>query len=129
MSHSATYSTLTSILGCGYACTVVSRKYAPTFFAHYFEAKVGRGRLVEYSITLVHTPTRFIAMLHSCMVDDCSDIMEERPAASLNVYYRKSAVLVVLILSREAPKQLAISVMTGDDLTYQLVLRATKPSW
>ena len=37
-------------------------------------------------------------------LNDSSDLPEEWPAASLSVYYRRSAVLVVLILSREATK-------------------------
>ena len=47
-------------------------------------------------------------MLEVDNYDDCSDFLEERPAALLSVYYEKSAVLVMLILSRRALKQLAI---------------------
>ena len=37
--------------------TVSSRKYAPQPpFAHYYEVKVGREHLLEYSICLVHMP-------------------------------------------------------------------------
>ena len=39
--------------------------------------------------------------------DNSSDLLEEQPAASLSVYYGRSAALVVLILSREVSKQLA----------------------
>ena len=39
-------------------------------------------------------------------------LLSERTAASLNVYYGKSAALA-LILSQEAPKQLASSVVMG----------------
>ena len=40
--------------------------------------------------------------------NDSSDLPEERPAASLSVYYGRSAALVVLILNREASKQLVV---------------------
>ena len=46
---------------------------------------------------------------------DNDDILERRPAASLSMYYRKSAALVLLITSQGASKQqLALSVMTKD---------------
>ena len=49
-----------------------------------------------------------------------------RTAASINVYYGKS-VAVVLILSREASKQLASSVVTGDNMCkLTFPVRATK---
>ena len=41
-------------------------------------------------------------------------VASERSAASLNVYYRKLAALT-LIQSQEAPKQLASTVVMGDD--------------
>ena len=43
-------------------------------------------RLLEYSITAyAHTVHRDVTLV----VDDCCEFMEERPAASLNVYYGK----------------------------------------
>ena len=65
--------------------------------------------MLEYSIGLVHiAPTipRDAVMLE-VNNHDSSDFLEERLAASLSVYYQRSAVLVVLKLSREASKQLA----------------------
>ena len=40
--------------------TVSSPKYAP-----FFAAKMGRGCLLKYSISIMHTPPRFLVMLHS----------------------------------------------------------------
>ena len=52
-----------------HAFTVSSWKYTAPLplppYAHHFEAKVERGRLLEYLISLVHTPPQFLAMLHS----------------------------------------------------------------
>ena len=51
-------------------------------FAHYFEAKVGRGRLLEYSICLVHMPlSPFLAIFNMHKVnnhDDYRSFLEER---------------------------------------------------
>ena len=48
------------------SCTVSSQNIS-SCFTHYFEAKVGRGCLLEYSISLVLAPhpTRFLTMLHT----------------------------------------------------------------
>ena len=79
----------------------------PPFFAHYFEAEVGRGCLLEYSICLMHMPLPpFLLIFNTHRVDkhdNCHGFLE----ASMNVYYRKSKVLL-LILSQEASKQLAM---------------------
>ena len=40
---------------------ISSRKYTPPF-AHNFEAKVGRGHLLEHSIHLVHMPPPFLTL-------------------------------------------------------------------
>ena len=47
----------------------------------------------QYSITLVHMPLWFCDNHNNC-----NDYLEEWPAASLNMYYGKSVMLVVLIL-------------------------------
>ena len=53
-----------------------------TLFAHYFEAKVGRGRLLEYSICLVHMPlSLFLAIFNMHKVnnhDDYRSFLKER---------------------------------------------------
>ena len=56
---------------CYHKCTVSSRKYPPLFFVHYFEPKIGRGRLLEYSICLVHTPSPSVPCNNTCEVDNC----------------------------------------------------------
>ena len=73
--------------------------------------------MLEYSISLVHTLPWFLTMLKLKVDnhDDCSDFLEEQPAALLSVYYGKSVVLVVLILSQEATKQLALLVVIRND--------------
>ena len=73
--------------------------------------------MVEYSVRLVHTPPSSVPRSLEYMRSQQSQRLprlSERTAASLNVYYEKSAVLA-LILSQEAPKQLASSVVRGDD--------------
>ena len=53
----------------------IYQKYAPT---RYFEAKVGRGHLLEYSISLVHMPPpSFLAIFNKGEVDSWG-FLEER---------------------------------------------------
>ena len=68
---------------------------------------MGRGRLLEHSISLMHTPPTvpYGVTLEVNNHDESSDFLEEQPAALLKV------------LNREALKQLASSMMTGDDPT------------
>ena len=47
--------------------------------------------------------------------NDSGDFLKEPPAASVSMYYGKTAAFVVLILSQEASKQLASSMESGDD--------------
>ena len=47
------------------SATTISSKNTPPLFAHYLEAKVGVERLLDYLISLVHTPPRFLTMLRS----------------------------------------------------------------
>ena len=61
--------------------------------------------MLDYSIHLEHTPPPTFQLLE----------LSGRKAASLNVYYKKSMVLV-LILSQEALKQLVSSVVTVDNM-------------
>ena len=50
-----------------------------SFFAHHFEAKVGRGCLLKYSIRVYALPS-FLAIFNTCEVDhqdDCYGFLEE----------------------------------------------------
>ena len=75
---------------------------------------MGKWGLLEYSISLVHTPPRFLTMLQ-LEVANHNNVLEEQLADLLSVYYRKSAAIVVLILSREGTKQLASLVVIRND--------------
>ena len=74
--------------------------------------------MLEYSVHLVHTPPPFVCRSLEYVRANSTITrllrLSESTAASLSVYYGKSAALM-LILSQEAPKQLASSVVTGDD--------------
>ena len=68
-------------------------------FAYYFEAKVGRRRLLEYSICLVHMSLPlFLAIFNTHEVNNHDDDHSfcGRTAASLMVYSGKSAAGVFL---------------------------------
>ena len=62
---------------------------------------------IQLTRALAPTVPRDTITLEANNHDDSSDFPEERPAASLNLYYERSVALVVLILSQEALKQLA----------------------
>ena len=69
-------------------------------FAHYFEAKVERGYLLEYSIRLVHIPPPSAPRNLEYTQDRQSRRLLQvsgKTAASLNVYYEKSVVLVLIL--------------------------------
>ena len=74
------------------ACTISFLKdiHPPSSFAHYFEAKVGRGHLLKYLISLERTPLVPHDVMHEVgNHDDCCRFQE---GALLNAYYRISVV-------------------------------------
>ena len=78
-------------------------------FAHYFEAKVGRGRSVEYSILPhAYVPSDISQNPYYMGARGRQSRLSGRTAASLNMYHGKSPTLL-LTLIREASKQLTSS--------------------
>lgn len=102
--------------------TVSSRNMPPHFFPDCFEAKMGRGHLLEYS---VHTPPLFLANFFVLAKSTITTTATEfwKNSSLLNAYYEKSAMLVFK-LSHQESKQLASSVMTRG--TYAHPVRAAK---
>ena len=91
----------------------------PPFYANTSSWRWGRGCLLKYSVCLVHMPPSFVPRsLEYVWIWQSRWLLRlsEITTALLNVYYEKSVVLA-LILSQEAPKQLASSVVMGDNST------------
>ena len=67
-------------------------------------------------VSCIRSLPPFLTIFNMCEVnnhDDCCSL--RKTAASLNVYYRKS-VPVVLMGSKEASKQFALSVVTRENM-------------
>ena len=67
----------------------------PPYFAHYFEAKVGRGHLLEYSVHLVRIPFSVPHNLEYGQGWQSRQLLQKKTAASLNVHCGQSASLVL----------------------------------
>ena len=107
---------------CSTICySVSSQKYG--FFPSCFEAKVGRGHLLKYSVDTPPPPflANFFVLVKSTITTTATEFW--KISSLLNAYYEKSATLVFK-LSHQELKELASSVVTRD--TYAHPVRATK---
>ena len=88
-------------------CTYTESSWKYTFlFAHYFEAKVGRGVLLEYSICLVLTPLPRSLQSLICVRFTVGAFWKN---GSFSESVLRESALLLLIISQEASKQLASS--------------------
>ena len=98
------------------AITVNCWKYPP----HLFCTLLGRRRLLEYSICLVHMPP---PLLHLATMMTTAAALWKTGSLAERVLCKIS---LLLILSWEALKQLALSVVTGGTCKLALPVWATK---
>ena len=92
--------------------TISFRKYPLPLFAHYCEAKVGQG--LEYSIHLMHTPLPSIPHNNGARLTIATTAMAFWKNGSFTEHVLQE-ISAACILSREASKQFAPSVVTGGD--------------
>ena len=95
-------------MGSYMAYTIGSQKYTHPFCIPHL-GKSGEGVFARiFNSSCAYAPP-FVPLSRQL------PLLSGRTAALMNMYYRKSAALV-FTLSQEASKQLASSVVTGDDL-------------
>ena len=80
------------------SCTVSSQNISSRF-THYFEAKVGRGCLLEYSISLMLAshPTWFLMMLHTRSTITVTAVSFQKEGSFAEHVQGKSAMLMLIL--------------------------------